>query len=163
MDISFNSEEGTFKYRVVGVLIDEDNRVLIQRVADNEFYCLPGGRVELGESSKEAVCRELQEELGFEVSVEKPLFNLENFFSRADGSMVHEIGVFFQVSSKVSPKEDWEIVENDKGVLKTLRYKWVKLSELEKVDVRPAFLKEKLLNMGDRFEQLIIREGNEEK
>lgn len=163
MDISFKNEEGTFKYRVVGVLVDSEDRVLIQRVADNEFYCLPGGRVELGESSRQAVCRELEEELGFDVEVDRPLFNLENFFSRADGTKVHEIGTFFRVTSEVAPKEDWELVENDKGVLKTLRYKWVKISDLDKVDLRPSFLKEKLLNMSENFEQIIIREGTEEK
>ena len=27
--------------------------------------------------------------------------------------MVHEVGVFYKVTSKVAPKEDWEVVEND--------------------------------------------------
>ena len=123
MDINVKNEEGEFKYRVVGILFDENERVLIQRVAENPFYCLPGGRVELGESSLEAVKRELEEELGFDVKVEKPLFFLENFFTRSSGKEVHEIGIFFRVTSEVAPKEDWEIVENDKGELKKLRYK----------------------------------------
>lgn len=159
MDIDLTNEAGKFKYRVVGILFDEQNRVLIQRVADNPFYCLPGGRVELGESSIEAVKRELEEELGFDVIVEKPLFFLENFFKRANGQGVHEIGIFFKVTSNVSPKEDWEIVENDKGILKTLRYKWVTLKELADEDLRPAFLKEKLLNLNEDFEQIILRDG----
>ncbi len=162
MDINFKNETGEFKYRVVGILFDDDGRVLIQKVAENEFYCLPGGRVELGESSREAVRRELEEELGFDVVVEKPLFNLENFFSRANGSKVHEIGVFFKVTSKVAPKEDWEVVENDKGVLKTLRYKWVTIEDLADEDIRPAFLKDKLQNLSEDFEQIIIREGEQE-
>ena len=74
MDIDLKNEAGEFKYRVVGILFDENGRVLIQKVADNQFYCLPGGRVELGESSLEAVKRELEEELSFDVNVEKPLF-----------------------------------------------------------------------------------------
>ena len=161
MDINFKNEAGEFKYRVVGILFDDDGRVLIQRVAENPFYCLPGGRVELGESSKEAVQRELEEELGFEVKVERPLFNLENFFTRANGSKVHEIGVFFKVTSSVAPKEDWQVVENDKGELKTLRYKWVTLEEIANEDVRPAFLKDKLQNLSEEFEQIILRDGEE--
>ncbi|MBQ4542435.1 MAG: NUDIX domain-containing protein [Clostridia bacterium] len=163
MDIDLKNEAGEFKYRVVGILFDEQNRVLIQKVADNPFYCLPGGRVELGESSIEAVKRELEEELGFDVVVEKPLFFLENFFNRASGAEVHEIGIFFRVTSSVAPKEDWEIVENDKGILKTLRYKWVTLKELENEDLRPAFLKEKLLNLNEDFEQIILRDGEKVK
>lgn len=161
MDINFKNEAGEFKYRVVGILFDEEGRVLIQRVAENDFYCLPGGRVELGESSREAVERELEEELGFDVKVERPLFNLENFFTRANGSKVHEIGVFFKVTSSVAPKEDWQVVENDKGELKTLRYKWVKLEDIAKEDVRPAFLKDKLQNLSEEFEQIILRDGEE--
>ena len=163
MDIDLRNDEGEFKYRVVGILFDEQNRVLIQKVADNPFYCLPGGRVELGESSVEAVKRELEEELGFDVVVEKPLFFLENFFKRASGKEVHEIGIFFKVTSTVAPKEDWELVENDKGILKTLRYKWVTLKELENEDLRPAFLKEKLLNLSEDFEQIVLRDGEEVK
>jgi 8-oxo-dGTP pyrophosphatase MutT (NUDIX family) len=163
MDIDLKNESGEFKYRVVGILFDENGRVLIQKVADNPFYCLPGGRVELGESSIEAVKRELEEELGFDVVVEKPLFFLENFFKRTTGKEVHEIGIFFRVTSTVAPKEDWEIVENDKGELKKLRYKWVTMKELEDEDVRPAFLKEKLLNLSENFEQIVLREGIEIK
>ncbi len=159
MDIDVRNDEGEFKYRVVGILFDENGRVLIQRVAENPFYCLPGGRVELGESSIEAVTRELEEELGFDVKVEKPLFFLENFFKRASGKDVHEIGIFFKATSTVAPKEDWEVVENDKGVLKTLRYKWVTLKALASEDIRPAFLKEKLLNLNEDFEQIILRDG----
>lgn len=163
MDIDVNIESGEFKYRVVGILFDDQNRVLMQKVQDNPFYCLPGGRVELGESSIEAVRRELEEELGFDVEVEKPLFLLENFFKRSMGKDVHEIGIFFKVTSTVAPKEDWEIVENDKGVLKTLKYKWVTLDELKNEDLRPAFLKEKLLNLNEHFEQIIIRDGEKSK
>ena len=163
MDIDLKNEEGEFKYRVVGILFDDNGRVLIQRVADNPFYCLPGGRVELGESSIEAVKRELEEELSFDVTVEKPLFLLENFFKREKGELVHEIGVFFKTTSAVAPKEDWEVVENDKGILKTLRYKWVTLDELKSEDLRPAFLKEKLLNLNEDFEQIIFRDGEDVK
>lgn len=163
MDIDVKMDTGEFKYRVVGILFDNQNRVLMQMVQDNPFYCLPGGRVELGESSIEAVRRELEEELGFDVNVEKPLFLLENFFKRSSGKDVHEIGIFFRVTSSVAPKEDWEIVENDKGILKTLKYKWATLDGLKNEDLRPAFLKEKLLNLNENFEQIILRDGEKSK
>ena len=105
----------------VGILIDENNRLLVQAVANNQFYCLPGGRVEIGESSNEALARELHEELGFPVEVGQPVFFIENFFvSARTNILAHEIGIYFMIKSKFAPKEDWEFVENDKGVLKTL-------------------------------------------
>ncbi len=164
MDINFKDESGEFKYRVVGILIDENERLLVQAVANNQFYCLPGGRVEIGESSKEALARELEEELGFPVEVGNPKFLIENFFvSSRTNILAHEIGIYFMIKSKFAPKEDWEFVENDKGVLKTLRYKWVNLKDVASVDLRPRFLKEKLLNMTEDFEQLILRNGEIKK
>lgn len=47
-----------------------DGILLIQRT-DNGRYCLPGGQVELGESLKEAVIREVEEETSLIVSVER--------------------------------------------------------------------------------------------
>ena len=164
MDINFKDESGEFKYRVVGILIDENERLLVQAVANNQFYCLPGGRVEIGESSKEALARELEEELGFPIEVGNPKFLIENFFvSSRTNILAHEIGIYFMIKSKFAPKEDWEFVENDKGVLKTLRYKWVNLKDVASVDLRPRFLKEKLLNMTEDFEQLILRNGEIKK
>ena len=164
MDINFRDEDGEFKYRVVGILIDENNRVLVQAVANNQFYCLPGGRVEIGESSNEALARELQEELGFPVEVKNPVFFIENFFvSSRTNILAHELGVYFKVASEFAPKEDWNFVENDKGEIKPMKYRWVSLDELDKVDLRPRFLKEKLPTIGDNFEQLVLKNGEIKK
>ena len=35
MDIDLKTEDGKFKYRVAGVLIDKENRLLVQKIADN--------------------------------------------------------------------------------------------------------------------------------
>lgn len=164
MDINFKNEDGEFKYRVVGILIDEKNRLLVQVVANNQFYCLPGGRVEIGESSNEALARELREELGFPVEIGQPAFFIENFFvSSRTNILAHELGVYFKVKSEYAPKEDWDFVENDKGEIKPMKYRWINLEDIDKVDLRPRFLKEKLLTMGDKFEQLVLKNGEIKK
>lgn len=50
---------------------DAQGRVLLHRRADNGFWALPGGGVELGESVIEACVREVREETGLEVRVER--------------------------------------------------------------------------------------------
>ena len=45
--------------------------------------------------------------------------------------------------SKVNPN-DYEIVENDKGSLITLRFKWFTKEEIETTDFRPGFVKNML-------------------
>lgn len=47
---------------------------------DSEFLCLPGGYVELGESTELAVKRELFEEVGKKFDISKYLSVVENYF-----------------------------------------------------------------------------------
>ena len=52
-----------FSFRVAGVAYGPSG-VLLQRVAGSDHWLLPGGRVEMLEPSREALAREIQEELG---------------------------------------------------------------------------------------------------
>ena len=52
----------------VGVLvIDEQNRILVEKRSDNGLYCLPGGALDYGEKILDGAKRELYEETGVEV------------------------------------------------------------------------------------------------
>lgn len=56
---------------VIGVLMRDDELLVVQRamtVSKGGLWCFPGGRVEEGESSRNAVERELLEELSLEVA-----------------------------------------------------------------------------------------------
>src|SRR6266542_6494762 len=81
----FDRGEQRFCYRVAAVIIDR-GRVLIQLVeegpdtSETPFYCLPGGRVEHGETALEGIDREMREELEEDVRVERLLWFIENFF-----------------------------------------------------------------------------------
>ena len=46
-------------------------KVLLTRRSDNALWCLPGGGMEAGESSAEACIREVWEETGLQVQVER--------------------------------------------------------------------------------------------
>ena len=49
----------------------EGDRVLATRRADNARWCLPGGGVDAGETVIEACCREVLEETGLAIQVER--------------------------------------------------------------------------------------------
>ena len=53
----------------VTILLDKENRILLQeRIHPKKFWGLPGGLMELGESSEETAKRELVEETGLQVN-----------------------------------------------------------------------------------------------
>lgn len=56
---------------VAGIVIDDDDRVLVIQRRDNEHWEPPGGVLELGESPHAGVRREVLEETGVSVTVEE--------------------------------------------------------------------------------------------
>ena len=50
-------------------VLDDDGRLLLVRRADTRNWELPGGKIELGESSVDAVVREVREESGIRINV----------------------------------------------------------------------------------------------
>lgn len=78
---------------VIG-LFRHEGRILVaegvDRVADETFYRPIGGAIEFGETSAEALVREVTEELGEEISDLEYLGTLENIFT-CEGATGHEI------------------------------------------------------------------------
>jgi 8-oxo-dGTP diphosphatase len=61
------------------IILDEKNRILMvkQSHEGREFWLLPGGGIEKGETSKEAAKREIFEETGLEVEIGKLIWHVE--------------------------------------------------------------------------------------
>lgn len=51
------------------VVVDDSDRILLQRRRDNGYWALPGGAMELGESVAQCAAREVKEETGFDVEI----------------------------------------------------------------------------------------------
>ena len=59
MDARFRTEEGRLKLRVTGIII-HNNKLLIEEY-NEKVYFLPGGTINLNETSEDAIIRELKE------------------------------------------------------------------------------------------------------
>ena len=91
--IRFEHGSYCFNYRIVGVAVHDD-AVLLHQCDGEDFWTLPGGRAEFGETAEQTLRREMKEELGAEVEVVRLLWLAENFFRYA-GRQYHEIALYF--------------------------------------------------------------------
>lgn len=136
-DIKLDLDSGSFKFRVCGI-IKQDDSILVVTNDDNDFKCLPGGHVELNEDTESAVIREMKEETGLDVEIVDLLCIMQNFFKRKDGKPFHEFAYYYIVKIKNNKKiKNFEVIENDKGELKKLKFELVKIEDLDKINFKP--------------------------
>lgn len=158
-DIKYEDELKRLKIRVNGIVLKE-NKVLVIKSKNNSSYYLPGGHIELGEDSKQAVSREMLEELGTEVVIKEKIAIAENFYLDKCGKEVHEISFYYVVDPidfEKIPMVAYERVENDKGEMKLHKFDWLDINAIKDVDFKPEFLREKLLEKNYEFEHVIIK------
>ncbi len=79
-DILFKTEDYVFSYRVGGLLKHKD-KVLMQKLVDDDGYAFIGGHVAFGETTAETLIREFKEEIGGDIKIERLFMISENFFS----------------------------------------------------------------------------------
>jgi ADP-ribose pyrophosphatase YjhB (NUDIX family) len=80
------------------VVVDRAGRVLLHRRTDNALWSIPGGAMELGESTAETVVREVKEETGLDVAPERVVgiySNPRHVVEYADGEVRQQFSVCF--------------------------------------------------------------------
>jgi 8-oxo-dGTP pyrophosphatase MutT (NUDIX family) len=136
--ISFDQQNTRFKYRVAGLAVN-DGYVLLTKADQDEYWILPGGRVELGEDTRTALQREILEETGQRARIGNLLWIVENFFD-LDGTDYHELAFVYAISPI-----DTAILENTWTHRTTdgeasIELRWFDLDHLDAVPFQPAFL-----------------------
>jgi 8-oxo-dGTP pyrophosphatase MutT (NUDIX family) len=86
---------------VSAVIRDDAGRVLLQRRTDNGLRGLPGGAVEFGESVLAALHREVREETGLTIAVERLVGvyshpDLPQIVTYPDGNVFHFVSTCFE-------------------------------------------------------------------
>lgn len=154
--IRFDTDQGRFNFRSVAVII-HNNHLLIHRVVTDDFWALPGGRVEFFETSCETVVREINEELGLTSEVERHLWQVENFFE-CDAVRYHELANYFLVTLSTPPLIEAEIDFQGIETSVDLLFRWVPLNKLSHYKLMPSFLIEKVNDLPNSIESITFNE-----
>ncbi len=159
-DILFPSKIGIFSYRVSGILI-QDEKVLLQHVINDPAYAFPGGHVNFGEVSQDALIREFKEEISVEIKPERLLWVGENFFPWGEKDC-HQICLYYLVrlsDDHQIPIEGCFLAQDEfLGKKINLEFCWFSLKSIEKVDLYPTLCKEMLKNLSDQVEIFVYKE-----
>ena len=159
MDITFRTEAGRFNFRVCAIMLHDD-RILAMRDERSPYYYLPGGRVSLHETAEQAILRELQEELGIDARVVRPLWVNEHFFvEEVDQERYHEMCVYFLMdvseTALLSRGETFVLNEGKH----THAFEWLTFEQLKSTYFYPLFLKERIFHLPDALEWLTTSES----
>ena len=151
MDISFKTKHGRFNYRVSAVIIRNDCLLTMQDNAYSYSY-LPGGRVKMGETSEQAMRREMQEELHADLPLLRPLWFCQDFFTEEDTlERFHEICIYFLVNGRTLPEESFSYAEGERFN----RFSWTPLSALKEMHLYPVFIRERVHALPEHPEIII--------
>ena len=141
-DMCVPCDNGIINIRV-GAIIIKDNKLLMVGNENSNYLYSVGGRIKFGETAKEAVIREVEEETGIKMEVDRLGFVHENYFigdnqSRL-GKTIYEISFFFymKVPAEFSPISESFTEDDSKEFLK-----WVSLDD--DIKIYPDFFKTEL-------------------
>ena len=158
--LSFPVGGTCFNYRVAGVAM-RDGHVLVCREDDDDYCMLPGGRVEMGESSPMALVREMAEELVMPVTVGRLLFTSESFYGR-EGDRYHELGFIYAIELPDNVRPGGQqpfLVREDEGHL--LQFSWLPREgpALTHARLMPPWLPARLRTRSSTPEHVVFHEG----
>lgn len=142
------------KRRRVAVLIMAANRVLLihRYNHDREYYVVPGGGVEAGETLEQAARREIKEETGLDIELDR---QVGDYLNRGQPEHYFLAARFSGTLGLGGPELAEQSAEN------IFQLEWVSLSQVAALPLKPEFIKKMILEQfGGMIEHTAIKRGN---
>ena len=120
---------------IARVVLTQGKKTLLCRGKKFSWYYFPGGHIEFGESSVEAIRREMREETGIAISNIKYVGMVENIFSE-QGKKHHEINLVFAAQCR-----NKNIISKEAH----LEFSWVENKDLARTAILPKRMKQSVI------------------
>lgn len=123
-----------FNVRVYGLLFDENNRILVadELIHDRRITKFPGGGLEFGEGTLDAIKREMMEETGIPVEVVSHFYTTDFFQPSAFNTKAQVISIYYRIQAlghvelKTSDKP-FDFTEEKEGAIS---FRWLEIKTL---------------------------------
>jgi ADP-ribose pyrophosphatase YjhB (NUDIX family) len=142
--------QGKLRLGCSAAIFDGQGRILLTRRADNGQWCLPGGRMESGESAAEACEREVFEETGLRVQVKRLVgvySHPDQLIIYPDGNKAHIVALHFEA----------EITGGELGLSnETTAFGYFSLDEVQGMDLLGRH-KERILDTLEKHREALIK------
>ena len=152
-DMTVSCAGGLINLRV-GAIILRNGRFLMVGNRRSEYLYSVGGRIQFGETAQEAVIREVLEETGVRLTVQRLGFIHENYFHGDSpgnlGSLIYEVSFYFymNVPEDFSPVCESETAD---GAAEYLRW----IAPDDPIPFYPAFFRTELLHPAPGVRHLV--------
>lgn len=132
MDIRYINDKFQFSLRTSSVIFNKEHtKILLFNVNGRDTYLLPGGKVREGETTVEAINREINEELGYDGLDYHFLALSEEFIKNKTDN--HQINVIYYTTlSFPIQKEKFSGLEGE-----WCNFEWVNIEDLSKYKINP--------------------------
>lgn len=154
-DMCVSCDDGVLNIRV-GAVIMKDGKILMAGNKRTDYLYSVGGRIKFGETAEEAIIREVFEETGVKMEIDRLGFVHENYFPGdaplKRGKTVYEIVFFFYMKPCDFNFDDKYFDENNEKEF----LKWVSLDD--DIKMYPTFFKTELKNPSNTVKHFVTRE-----
>lgn len=155
-DMTVRLGDGMINLRV-GAIITKDDRVLMVRNPVEDWYYSVGGRIQFGETAEQAVVREVREELGVELEIDRLGFITENYFygTMGDntGRLIYELCFYFYMRAPEAFRPNYDSITVNEH---TEYIEWVPFDTPK--TVYPAFFKTELSKPWKELRHFVVDE-----